>query len=175
MTTPNPAANEPQTAGGSAGAGLPIRSLTAWALLALAAVIIIFAFLRLIFAPFPQDFLDRFSVGSFINLTVLAAPLLALLLATKVGPVVQGAKLMSFVALGTYALALLFGGISFLFTIVDKFNVGDRGAYYVFGAVLQGLGDFIRELILLALTALVALWTYQLSSLGTKAAASQSG
>jgi hypothetical protein len=175
MTTPNPAGNQPQTAGGS-GTGLPIRSLTAWALLALAAVIIVFAFLRLIFAPFPQNFLDRFSVGSFINITVLVAPLLAVLLALKVGPALKGARLMSLVALGIYALALLFGGIAFLFTIVDKFNIGDRSAYYMFGALLQGFGDFLRELILLVLTALVALWTYQISSLGDKAAAaSQSG
>jgi hypothetical protein len=170
MTTPNPAGNQPPAAGGPA-TGLPIRSLTAWALLALAAVVIVFAFLRLIFAPFPQDFLDRFSVGSFINITVLVAPVLAVLLATKVGPPLSGARLMSMVALGTYALALLFGGISFLFTIVDKFSVGDRGAYYMFGALLQGLGSFIQELLLLALAALVALWTYQLSSLGSKAVA----
>lgn len=161
MTTPTPAGNQPS--GHAAGKALPVRFLTAWALLALAATIVAFAFLRLILPPFPHSFVDRFNVTSFVNITVLVAPLLALLVATKVGPVLRGARLMSTVALATYGAALLFGVLSFLVGIADEFSdAGGRGAVYTFGYVLQGIGDVIADLLLLALGALAALWTYNI-------------
>jgi hypothetical protein len=167
MTTPTPAGNQPTE--NAAGRGLPVRFLTAWALLALAAAIVAFAFLRLIFPPFSHAFVDRFSVTSFVNTTVLVAPLLALLVATRIGPALRGARLMSAVALATYGAALLFGVLSFLVTLAGKFSdVGGRGGY-AFGYLLQGLGDLLVELLLLALAALAALWTFKIfTSFGGK-------
>jgi hypothetical protein len=162
MTTPTPAGNQPSAPGNPSGSVLPVRSLTAWALLALAAVIVLFAFLRWIFPPFPHGFTDRFSVTSFANTTVLVAPLLAMLVATKIGPALRNAKLMGMIALATYGAALLFGVVSFLVTIAEKFDVEGRGAYYAFGYILQGLGDIVVELLLLGLLALAALWTYKI-------------
>jgi hypothetical protein len=160
MTTPTPAGNQPPPAGNPSGPGLPVRPLTAWALLALAAVVVLFAFLRWIFPPFPQA--TRFSVGSFANTTVLVMPLLAMLVATRIGPVLRSAKLMGLVALAIYGVALLFGVVSFLVTIADNFDVGDRSAYYAFGTILQGFGDLLAEVVLLGLLALAALWTFKL-------------
>jgi hypothetical protein len=159
MTTPTPSASE----GAPASAGLPVRTLTAWTLLALAAAVVLFAFLRWIFPDVPRGFVNRFSVTTFANHTILVAPLLAMLIATKLGPALRGVKLMGLLAMATYGAALLFGGLSFLFTIVDKFTgVGGRGAIYGFGAIIQGLGSILVELLLLALLALAALWTYKL-------------
>lgn len=168
MTTPNPTGDA--AAGTPAGTGVPLRSLTAWALLALAAVHVLFAFLHWIFPSFSRSsFLDAFSVTHFANLTVLVAPLLAMLVATKIGAVLRSVKLIGMVALATYAGALLFGVVSFLVTIADKFDVAGRDAFYAFGYILQGLGGLVRELLLLGLLALAALWTYRIfSQLGGK-------
>lgn len=168
MTTPTPAGDP--SASSPAGTGIPLRSLTAWALIALAAVVVLFAFLHWVFPSFSRSsFVDGFSVQHFANLTVLVAPLLAMLVATKLGPVLRHAKLMGMLALATYAAALLFGAVAFLISIADKFDVGGRGAFHGFGYILQGLGSIITELLLLALVALAALWTYRIySGLGGK-------
>jgi hypothetical protein len=132
-------------------------------LLALAAVIVLFNFLRWIFPPFQTDFLNRLDVGQFANLNVLVAPLLAMLVATKIGAQLAGARLMGLIALATYAAALLFGVLAFLLTIAEKFDGLDGlGGFYVFGAILQGLGSIVGELLLLGLLALAALWTYKI-------------
>lgn len=166
MTTPNPRS---PAGGGASGTALPVRSLTAWALLALAAVTVAFAFLRWIFPPSPLGFIDRFSVTNVANITVLVAPLLAMLVATKLGPALARAKLMGTVALATYGVALLLGVVSFLVTIAEKFDVAGRGAYYAFGYILQGIGGLVVELLLLGLLALAALWTYKVfAALGGK-------
>lgn len=164
MATPNPADNPgsaPQS--GSGGASVPVRPLTTWALLALAAVVVLFSFLRWIFPPSSIDFLNRVDVGQFANTTVLVAPLLAMLVATQIGPVLRGARLMGLVALITYAAALLFGLLAFLLTIADKFDdLGGRGGFHGFGAFLQGLGNLASELLLVSLLALAALWTFRI-------------
>lgn len=161
MTTPTPAGGA-HSSGTRHAAGIPVRSLTAWALLALAAAVVLFAFLRWIFPEQPRPIIDRFSVTNFANHTVLIAPLLAMLVASKLGPALPRAKLMGLVALGTYAAALLLGLVSFLVTIAEKFDVAGAGAFYAFGGVLNGLGGLIVELLLLVLVALAALWTHKL-------------
>ncbi len=161
MTTPTPAGAH-ASGGNAPSAGIPVRSLTAWALLALAAAVVLFAFLRWIFPEVERSFIDRFSVTDFANHTVLVAPLLAMLVASKLGPAVDRARTMGLVALGTYAAALLLGVVSFLATVAEKFDLAGRGAFYGFGGVLQGLGSVAIEVLLLALLALAALWTYKL-------------
>jgi hypothetical protein len=150
MTTPSP------------GGGIPLRPLTAWTLLALAGTIIVFGFLDWIFPVGPRDFPDRFGVGAFTELVVLAAPLLAVLIATKIGPMLAHAKLVGAVALIEYAVALLLGALAFLITLAGRFEGLDEDGLYAFGGVLQAVGGIIETLLLLALLALAALWTYRI-------------
>jgi hypothetical protein len=143
------------------GAGIPLRPLTAWALLALAGAIIFFGFLDWIFPDSPRDFPDRFGVGAFTEIPVLAAPLLAVLVATTMGPVLGHARLIGAVALIEYAVALLLGTLAFLITLASRFEGLHDESVYAFGGVLHRLGDTIETLLLLALLALAALWTYR--------------
>jgi hypothetical protein len=161
MATSNPEGSS-ASGGRPSTTGIPLRLLTAWALLALAAVVVGFAFLRWIFPESSIAFINRFRVADFANHTVLVAPLLAMLVASRLGAPLRGAKLMGVVALATYAAALLFGTVSFLVTIAPKFDVAGQGWFHGFGAVVQGLGSMLVELLLLALLALAALWTYKL-------------
>lgn len=153
MTTPPP----PHAAG-----GIPLRLLTAWALLALVAAILAFAFLGWIFpAHRNSGVLDRFDVDTFTQLLVLVAPLLAVLVATRLGPPLRHARLMGLIALIEYAVALVLGLLAFLLTLVTRFDGLDSGIY-AFGGVLHALGGIVIDLLLLALLALAGLWTYQL-------------
>lgn len=160
MTTPTTGGG--QRLGGPAGGGIPLRLLTAWALLLLAGAIIFFGFLAWIFPPSPTDFPDRFGLGDFTNLIVLAAPLLAVLIATKLGQVLGSARLIGFVALIEYVVALVLGTLAFLIGLAGRFEGLDDEGVYAFGGVLQALGGIIEALLLLALLALAALWTYRI-------------
>lgn len=157
MTIPTPAS----PAGSSPSSGIAVRPLAAWALLALAATIVAFGFLSWIFPEFQTDFVNRFRVGTFTDLRVLVAPLLAVLLATRTGATLPQARLMSLVALAEYAAALLFGTLALLLGLAGRFDVGDRGGFYAFGGVVAGLGGLIVDLLLLALLALAGLYTLQ--------------
>lgn len=150
MTTPLP------------GGGIPLRPLTAWALLTLAGTIIVFGFLDWIFPVGPRDFPDRFGVGAFTELVVLVAPLLAMLIASKVGPVLAQAKLVGSVALIEYAVALLLGTLAFLITLAGRFDGLHEDGFYAFGGALQAVAGILETLLLLALLALAALWTYRI-------------
>lgn len=141
--------------------GVPVRPLAAWTLLVLVATMIIFGFLSWIFPPFQLDLAGRVSYQDFTTSAILVAPLLAVLIATKAGPLLPQARTMSLVALAEYGAALLLGGLALLFTIADKFDVGGRGAFHAFGGIIQGFGEVIVELLRLALLALAALWVYQ--------------
>lgn len=144
------------------GSGIPVRPLTCWALLALAGTIIFFGFLDWIFPTGPRDFPDRFGVGAFTELVVLVAPVLAMLIATKVGPVLAQAKLVGSVALIEYAVALLLGGLAFLITLASRFDGLHDDGLYAFGGALQVVGGILQTLLLLGLLALAALWTFRI-------------
>ncbi|HEY8453302.1 MAG: hypothetical protein FWJ70_16865 [Micromonosporaceae bacterium] len=161
MATPNPGASPAEPAG--TGASIPVRPLTAWALLALAAVAVLFAFLSWIFPSGPISFVNRVSVSQFASVTVLVPPLLAMLVATKLGTPLPQAKTMGLVALATYGVAVLFAFLAFLLTIADKFDdLEGRGGLYGFGRLLEGIGALVTELLLVGLLGLAALWTYKL-------------
>lgn len=169
MTTPSPATGASEAAQSPSG-GLPVRLLTVWALLALAAVVVFFQLMRWIFPPTSLDFLHRINVEQFANPYVLVAPMLAVLLAAKVGTALRSASVVSLAATLIYSAALLFGGLAFLLTIAQKFDGLDRlQGIHTFGAALWGLGSLIYELILVALLALGALWSFTIfRSLGGK-------
>jgi hypothetical protein len=160
MTTPTPA-GDPRL-GGSRGGGIPLRSLTAWALIALAGTIIFFGFLAWIFPPSPTDFPDRFGVDDFTNLLVIGGPLLAVLIATRLGPVLGSARLIGSLALIEYVVALVLGVLAFLVGLAGRFEGLHEEGVYAFGGVLQALGGVLETVLLLALLALAALWTYRI-------------
>jgi hypothetical protein len=150
MTTPAPVG------------GIALRPLTAWALLALAGIIILFGFLAWIFPSFPDlNLIDRFNPDRFTSIPVLVSPLLAVLIATKIGPVLRDARLIGLVALVEYAVAFVLGTLAFLITVAAHFDGLDTGIY-AFGGALAALGDILVALILLVLLALAGLWTYHL-------------
>lgn len=153
-----PAGSDPAPA-----AGLPLRLLTAGTLLGLAGLVIVFGFVEWIFPPFRRDVLDRFDPDPFVSVIVLAAPLLAALVAARLGPPVRSARLIGQVALLEYAVALVLGALGFLLTLAGRFDdLG--GGIYAFGGVLQRLGDLLITLLLLGLLALAGLWTYRITS-----------
>jgi len=157
---------DPAGSGPAPDAGLPLRLLTAGALVALAGLVIVFGFLEWIFPPFRRDFLDRFDPDPFVSVIVLVAPLLAVLVAARLGRPLRLARLIGQVALVEYAAALVLGALGFLLTLVGRFD--DLGSgIYAFGSVLQRLGDLLITLLLLGLLALAGLWTYRIAgSLG---------
>lgn len=165
MTNPPPAAPPPPgatPAGPEAGAPeIPVRPLAAWALLALAGTLIVFTVISWIFPPYRTDFVDRVDSPQLTSIAVMAAPLLAVLIATKAGPTLPQARLMSLVGMLEYVVALVFGALSFLLTIAARFDVGGRGALYAFGGIIAGFGDIIVDLLSLSLLALAGLWVYQ--------------
>lgn len=168
MTTPPPPPPAGPPAEGQPGYGPPppaygvsVRPLAAWALLLLAGATIGFEFLSWIFPPHDGDFLDRFTIDVFTALPVVVAPLLAMLLATRMGPVLPAAKLMGTLAVIEYAAALVLGALVYLITIATRFDhLGD--GIYAFGGVLAGLGGLAIDGLWLGLLALAALWTYQI-------------
>ncbi len=171
MTNPPPAAPPPPgstPAGSGAGAPeIPVRLLAAWALLALAGTLIAFTVISWVFPPFRTDFVGRVDTPQLTSITVMAAPLLAVLIATKAGPVLPRARIMCQVAMLEYAVAFLFGALSLLLTIAARFDVGGRGAFYAFGGIIAAFGDIIVDVLQLALIALAALWVYRIfQSLG---------
>lgn len=161
MTTPNPPGGPSPAGPRPTGLAVPVRPLTAWALLALVAAILFFAFLTWIFPPWSGAFLDRFRVGTFTQVAVLVGPLLAVLIAVRLGPPLPRARLMGLIALIEYAVAVILGTLAFLLTLATRFDGLDHGIY-AFGGVLAGLGSIVIDLLLLALLALAGLWTYQI-------------
>lgn len=151
----------PSLGSGSIGSPIPVRPLTVWALLALAAVIIGFGFLTWILPPAPGDILGRFSVSRFTTPAVLVGPVLAVLLATRWGPPLARVKLIGTIALIEYAAAFGLGFLAFLLTLVDRFT-GLHGGVYAVGGVLDRLGGLLVDALSLGLLGLAGLWAYLL-------------
>lgn len=94
----------------------PLRELAALVLLGANAVLLFVGLIRLL--------VDDDSAGSsffaFVGVEATVLPLLAVLLATHVRPVVPKAKLITQVALGEYAAGALFGALTFLIWLVGR-------------------------------------------------------
>lgn len=148
-------------ADGPGPSGIPLRAVTAWVLLALAGAVIAFGFLGWIFPPSRAGILERFSAVQVTGTTVLVAPLLAVLVATRLGRPLSQMRLIGLLALVEYLVALLLGSLAFLITMATRFD-DLAGGIYAFGGILSGLGDIVISLLRLALLAVAALWTYQL-------------
>ncbi|SCG50210.1 hypothetical protein [Micromonospora humi] len=106
----------------------PLRELAALVLLGANAVLLFVGLLRLLV---PADDYSTFSgrAGSafftFVGLEATVLPLLAVLLATHVRPVLPKAKLITQVAFGEYAFSALFGALTFLAWLVGRLADGE--------------------------------------------------
>ena len=169
MAAPEPPADSPEPDTQSGSTGIPLRTLTAWALVGVAALIVLFAFLRWVFPTQEGLGTARFNVFDFANLTVIVAPLVGILVATKLGPALANTRLLVTIALSTYAAAAVFGLVAFFVGLADHFDTDGREGVYAFGFILQGLGGILDELLFLAIVLLAGLWTVKIAgSHGTK-------
>ncbi|MCP3783117.1 hypothetical protein [Micromonospora sp. A3M-1-15] len=106
----------------------PLRELAALVLLGANAVLLFVGLLRLLV---PVDDYSTFSgrAGStffaFVGLESTVLPLLAVLLATHVRPVLPKAKLITLVALIEYAVSAVFGALTFLIWMVGRLADGE--------------------------------------------------
>ena len=133
------------------------RALAAWALVAYVAVWLFFTFFDWVL-PGDGSFSGRSAGAGFDSLTIMAMPVLAVLLAAHVTPAVPGAKLLAAIALIEYAVALFFGvitlliGLGAVFDGVNTINeVFDALAYFVLG---------LGSLVLIGVAAYVVLRSY---------------
>jgi hypothetical protein len=122
------------------------RALAAWALVGYAALHLFFAFFDWLL-PGDGTFTGRSAIAGFTNLFVMAMPVVAVLLAVHVAPVLSHAKLIAAVALVEYALSLVFGVFALLIgvgAVVDgpinnSNDAFDALAYFVMGAAALAL------------------------------------
>ncbi len=118
MTSPaEPPSNDPTPA---SQVTRPLRELAAVVLLGANAILLFVGLIRLLT---PQGTMTERADGSFsafIGLEAIVLPVLAVLLATHVAPVVSRAKLITQVALGEYAASAVLGGLTLLIWVVGR-------------------------------------------------------
>ncbi|WP_074316952.1 hypothetical protein [Micromonospora cremea] len=100
----------------------PLRELGALALLGANAVFLFVGLLRLLTPNDYSSFTERAGSAffTFIGLEAVGLPLLAVLLATHVSPVLPKAKLITQMALGEYAVSALLGTLTMLIWAVGR-------------------------------------------------------
>ncbi|MFD6562812.1 hypothetical protein [Micromonospora profundi] len=100
----------------------PLRELGALALLGANAVFLFVGLIRLFTPNEFVDITDRAGGAffTFIGVEAVVLPLLAVLLATHISPIVPKAKLITQVALVEYALSVLFGTLTLLIWTVGR-------------------------------------------------------
>ena len=163
MASPEPPAETPEPSAKSGRTGIPLRTLTAWALIGLAALQVLFEFLEWIFPTSEGQGTGRFNVYEFADPWIIVPALLGVLVALKLGPALSNAKLMTTIALSTLGAAAVFGLVAFFVRLADHFDTGGREGVYAFGFVLQSLGGIADELLWLALVLLAGLWVVKIA------------
>lgn len=135
-----------------------LRSLFAWALVGYVALHLLFAFLFWI-TPTGGTFASRSRGADFVSLYTIALPLLAVLIATYVYPVLSAAKFIAGIALLEYAVAAAFGVLTFLIGLAYAFTSINSagGALGAFRYMVMGAA----ELAILALAGYAVLRVYQ--------------
>ena len=128
------------------------RALAAWALLGYAALALFFAFF-LWLLPNGGTFSDRSAGSGFRSLTLIALPVLAVLLAAYVTPELPLARLIALVAMIEYLAILFFGLITLLIGLgaifdrvstVGQFFGGLDYLFLGFGAlILAAIASYI--------------------------------
>jgi hypothetical protein len=146
MTTPNPAREALSSP----------RSLAAWALVAYAALFLVFAFFDWVM-PGGGSIVEHSAGARFTDLLVMAMPVGAALLAVHVPPALGAARLITTVGLLEYAVSLVFGVFAWLigFGVVFENGIHNPNAAFDMLAYLAlGAGR-------LALIAVAAFATYR--------------
>ncbi|HYN92514.1 MAG TPA: hypothetical protein VES42_01500 [Pilimelia sp.] len=152
MTTPTPPG------------GTQLRTFAVWALLAYAALLIVFAFLRWLL-PDGNTFGGRSAAADFTTVPTMAAPLLAVLLAAAVSPPLRNARLAALIALAEYAAVLVFGTLALLIGLPAVFD--SLGGNYPGVASTNALAFLLVGIVELALVAIAAAWVWRvLAGLG---------
>ncbi|MBB5111688.1 hypothetical protein AB0K27_29995 [Micromonospora echinospora] len=134
----------------------PLRELAALVLLGANAVLLFVGLLRLLV---PVDDYSTFSgragstYFSFIGLEATVLPLLAVLIATVILPVVPKAKLITQVALIEYAVSVVFGALTFLIWLVGRLADGQ---------VLDGFLGLLTRAAWLAIFAVAAFVVFKI-------------
>ncbi|MEH0843411.1 hypothetical protein V6U81_13590 [Micromonospora sp. CPCC 205711] len=124
----SPAEPAPTAASQARQLTAPLRELAALVLLGANAVLLFVGFVRLLV---PTSDYSTFSgragseFFSFVGVESTVLPLLAVLLATHVNPVLPRAKQITQVAVGEYAFGALFGTLTFLIWLVDRLAKGE--------------------------------------------------
>jgi hypothetical protein len=99
-----------------------VRPLFAWALVAYIALDLMFAFLGWFVALLAGNGRQQAHYSDFVNLLTIGLPLLAVLVAAQIDPVLQIARFIAGIALIEYAFALLFGALTFLIGLTNVFG-----------------------------------------------------
>lgn len=167
MASPEPPADTPEPSPTSGGTGIPLRTLTAWALVGVAALQVLFGFLEWIFPTSEGQGTGRFNVFEFADPWIIVPALLGVLVALKLGPALSSAKLITTIALSTLAAAALFGLVAFFVGLADHFDTSGREGVYAFGFILQSLGGILAELLWLGLVVLAGLWVVKIAGSDT--------
>jgi hypothetical protein len=134
------------------------RAAAAWALVGYAALFLFFRFFQWIL-PGGGGLSDRSAHAGFADLFVMAMPVLAVLLAVHVQPMLASARLIATIALIEYAVSLFFGVITLLIGLPAVFD-GISRAREAMGALeylVLGIGALALEMI----AAWVVLQAYQ--------------
>ena len=107
------------------------RALAAWALLGYAALALFFAFFLWLLPNGVSTFSERSAGSGFRSLTIIAMPVLAVLLAAYVTPELPLARLIALVAMIEYLAILFFGLITLLIGLGAVFDhVNTVGAFF---------------------------------------------
>ncbi|NUS00138.1 MAG: hypothetical protein HOV77_03815 [Hamadaea sp.] len=136
MTTPS----IPSSPGSAVKA---LRPLFAWALLGYVALHLFFTFFGWLL-PSPDSTISSRSVSAgFVTLYTIVLPLLALLIATQITPILPMSKLMAAIALVEYLVAIFFGFVAFVLGLGRVFDyVGNaRSALGALEHLVMGLVD----------------------------------
>ncbi|HZM75272.1 MAG TPA: hypothetical protein VFC19_06075 [Candidatus Limnocylindrales bacterium] len=125
----------------------PLRPLFAWALLGYAAIDIFFTFANW-FKPTGGGFSARAQGADFTTLISVGFPLLAVLIATQLKPVLSTARFVTLTALGELAAVLVFGSMAFLVGLPnavlhnDAVSMGGFVIFSVAGLAFAALAGF---------------------------------
>lgn len=136
-----------------------LRPLFAWGLVGYVAVYLFFAFLGWIIPSGHDTFSSRAYFAGFVDLYTIVLPLLAVLIAAQIEPVLPAAKLIAGIALLEYAVALFFGVITFLIGLAYAFSGVDSFAESI--GALRHFVMSILELGFLALAGYAVLRVFQ--------------
>jgi len=152
MTNPNAAIT---------GALRSPRTLAVWGLLGYTALFLFFAFFSWVL-PNGGPFASRSAGMPFTELFVMAMPVVAVLLAAKLSPVLPGAKLIATIALLEYVVALGFGVLTYLIGLGAMVDFSFSQGLGVLHYLVMGIAE-------LALVAIAGYATYQVfTSVGGK-------